>query len=410
MLRPAAPGQLYLAMRGACAFAMALVLTYELAYHTVVVGLTPFELVLVGVVLESMTLLFEIPTGIVADLYGRRLSVIIGVTLIGCGFLVEALIPSFAIVLLAQVLWGLGFTFYSGAETAWITDEVGPEQAHPILLRATQVTQGLSIAGTFLGAALSTISVPLPIIAGAILLLLVGGCLWLTMPETGFQPTPRDQQQRVSEHLLRPFWESMRIIRVHPLLWIMLLLGAVIGLSVGGFDRLYTPHLLEYRSFPAADQISPTTWLGVLNGIIAIGSLAGTEYIRRRYRTTDQAVIIKLLTTLYGGMLVGSFVFALADVLTLAVIGFCLSQTLRTISRPILLLWINQNAEKQTRATTISAYWQANAFGQIVGSPFIGWLGGAMSLRVALTVGTALYALTIPLLLIARRRWRGMQR
>lgn len=65
-------------MRSVSAFASALVLTYELAYHTIVVGLNPLQLVLVGVVLESMTVLFEIPTGVVADLYSRRLSVILG--------------------------------------------------------------------------------------------------------------------------------------------------------------------------------------------------------------------------------------------------------------------------------------------------------------------------------------------
>jgi len=53
------PALLYVLMRSVGAFASALVLTYELAYHTVVVGLNPFQLVLVGVVLESMTFLFE---------------------------------------------------------------------------------------------------------------------------------------------------------------------------------------------------------------------------------------------------------------------------------------------------------------------------------------------------------------
>ena len=60
-----------------------MIITYELVYHTVSVGLTPIQLVTVGVVLESMTLLFEIPTGVVADAYSRRWSVIIGLFLDG---------------------------------------------------------------------------------------------------------------------------------------------------------------------------------------------------------------------------------------------------------------------------------------------------------------------------------------
>ncbi|MCB9150342.1 MAG: hypothetical protein H6641_16430 [Caldilineaceae bacterium] len=97
----------------------------ELVYHTIAVGLNPLQLVTVGVVLECMTFFFEIPTGVVADLYSRRLSVLIGLALMGVGFLVEGLVATFAAVLAAQVLWGIGFTFYSGAESAWISDEIG---------------------------------------------------------------------------------------------------------------------------------------------------------------------------------------------------------------------------------------------------------------------------------------------
>ncbi len=409
MIHRLAPAQLYIVMRGINSLAYALVLTYELAYHTAVVGLSPFQLVLVGVVLESMTFFFELPTGIVADLYSRRLAVIIGIFLIGSGFLIETLAPIFAIVLLAQVLWGLGFTFYSGAEAAWIIDEIGMDHAHAVFLRATQIGQVLAIVGIFLGAALSSISIPLPVVVGALLFLLLGAGLCFTMPETGFQPMARDQHKHIGEHFMRPFQESMRFVRVHPLLWRILLLGIIIGLCLGGFDRLYTPYLLQQVTFPIIAQVEPVTWLGILNGIIAIGSLIGTELIRRRYRTTDQIVLIRLLMILYVGMIIGSCLFVATGLFLIAAFGFCLSQTLRNISRPLLLLWINQNAEKQIRATVISTYWQANAFGQIIGSPFLGWLGTIASLRVALGLGTIVYTATLPLLFVARARWKAIQ-
>jgi DHA3 family tetracycline resistance protein-like MFS transporter len=364
--------------------------------------------VLVGVVLESMTFLFEIPTGVVADLYSRRLSVILGIFLTGCGFLIETLIPAFAVILLGQVVWGIGFTFYSGAEAAWITDEIGVDQAHAVFLRATQVGQMLSIAGTFCGAALSQIGIALPVVVGAALFLLLAASLYLFMPETGFQPAVRGQRPRVGEHLLRPLHDSLRFVRVHPLLWMILLLGAIIGLYVGGFDRLYTPHYLRDVTLPTVGQAEPVVWLGIINGLVNIGSLAGMEMVRRRYRTTDQGVIINVLLALYSGMIVGGLVFALSGTFVLAAAGFCLSQTLRNIGRPLIILWVNQNAEKQMRATLISAYWQANALGQIVGSPLLGWLG-TTSLRLALGVGVGVYTATLPLLLFARRRWKQVR-
>ena len=84
-------------------------------YEATVAGLTPLQLVLVGTTVELSVFVFEIPTGVVADAFSRRLSIIIGYFLMGLGFLVEGLFPAFLPILLAQVIWGLGYTFTSRA-------------------------------------------------------------------------------------------------------------------------------------------------------------------------------------------------------------------------------------------------------------------------------------------------------
>jgi len=95
---------------------------------------------------------------------------------------------------------------------------------------------------------------------------------------------------------------------------------------------------------------------------------------------------------------------ALTGWFTLALLCFCISQTLRNTGRPLLIIWINQNTRPQVRATVISLYWQANAFGQIVGSPLIGWIGTQVSIRVALAVGALVYTAVLPLLRFAGRK------
>ena len=72
---------------------------------------------LVGTVLEITCLLFEVPTGIVADLHSRRTSVLIGCAVVGIGLLLQA-VPLLVTVLAAQVVWGIGYTFTSGATQA----------------------------------------------------------------------------------------------------------------------------------------------------------------------------------------------------------------------------------------------------------------------------------------------------
>lgn len=102
-------------------------------------------------------------------------------------------------------------------------------------------------------------------------------------------------------------------------------------------------------------------------------------------------------------MIICTLIFALAGEVIIAMVVYCLSQTLRQISRPILLVWINQNADSRVRATIISTYWQSNALGQIAGSPIIGWIGTVFSLRLALSVGAIVYSLSLPLLVQAGR-------
>lgn len=87
--------QVYLLFCFCSSFLFSMATTLSLVYHLEVVRLNPFQLVLVGTVLETSCFVFEIPTGIVADLYSRKRSIIIGVFLYGLGFLMEGSLPWF---------------------------------------------------------------------------------------------------------------------------------------------------------------------------------------------------------------------------------------------------------------------------------------------------------------------------
>src|SRR5512145_1956069 len=134
--------RMYLFMQGSLSFLLNMIFIATSVYEVSVAHLTSLQLVLVGTVLEASVFLFEIPTGIVADTYSRKLSIWIGVALIGLGFVVEGIFPFFAAILIAQVLWGVGYTFTSGATQAWVTDELGPQgeaMAPDLFLRASQI-------------------------------------------------------------------------------------------------------------------------------------------------------------------------------------------------------------------------------------------------------------------------------
>ena len=94
--------RVYLVMQSTYGFCFTLIVTVNLIYQAATVGLTAFQLVLVGSVLELVCVLCEVPTGALADLVGRRPAIVAGIALIGAGFTLEGLVPELGAILAGQ--------------------------------------------------------------------------------------------------------------------------------------------------------------------------------------------------------------------------------------------------------------------------------------------------------------------
>jgi MFS family permease len=113
----------------------AMMTTAFMVYQVEMAGLGPLQLVLVGTALEIGAFLFEIPTGVVADAWSRKGSVVVGFLIIGVAFVISGLNPRFEIIALSSFGWGIGWTFISGAKEAWLADEVGVEVSAGLMLK-----------------------------------------------------------------------------------------------------------------------------------------------------------------------------------------------------------------------------------------------------------------------------------
>ncbi|MEO7447102.1 MAG: MFS transporter, partial [Humibacillus sp.] len=231
------------------AFAYAACFTLNLVFQYRVVGLDPFQLVLVGTVLEATCFLFEVPTGLVADLHSRRVSVIIGFFLVGAGFAVEGVVATFAAAVVGNIVWGIGYTFTSGALQAWITDEVGQESVGPVFTRETQIDLTFSIVGTLAAGALGLVSLRAPVIAAGVTLMLLAVGLWVVMPERHFHPVPRGEQATFA-HLREQLASGLRIARSRQVVRAFLLVSLLVGLASEVFDRLWRVRVLESFGMP----------------------------------------------------------------------------------------------------------------------------------------------------------------
>ena len=368
-------------------------------YEATVAGLTPVQLILVGTTLEVSAFLFEVPTGIVADVYSRRLSIIIGYVLMGAGFLVEGFFPSFYPILLAQVIWGLGYTFTSGATQAWITDEVGEDDANKLFLRATQVGLFAALIGMGLAALVGANNVALPLQVGGIGVILIGVTLIFIMPETGFHPTPREDRN-TWEHMWHTFKQGTDAVRSKPRLMSIIGVGLFYGIYSEGFDRLWVKHLLDTFELPVIFGGNQVAFFAVLRIAATVITIFAVRFVEKRVDTGSPIAIGRAMLSVTGLISVSLIGFALSPFLGLS-LGLYLSiSVLRDIAGPLQTAWVNKKLDSNIRATVHSMFGQVDAIGQVMGGPIVAVIAAAGSAVISLVTSGLL--LTPALFFIGR--------
>ena len=387
----------YYVLSFSASFSFSLIVTMNLVYQVVIVGLDPLQLVLVGTILEATVFLFEIPTGVVADLVSRRLSVIIGYLLIGSGFVIEGSFPFFLAVAVAQGIWGLGATFTSGAIQAWIVDEVGESRVELAFLRGTQLRQLGAFLGIPFSVALASVSLPLPVVLGGVLLILLSMFLIAAMPEEGFRPTPTENRSTWSS-MRDTTREAYRMTKRQPVLLIILLVGLFYGLYSEGIDRLWTPHLLDNFTLPEIGSITPVVWFGIIRAVALLLGMVAIELTKRHLDLSSTETLVRMLWACALVIMLSLIGFALLREFWWALVLYWILGALRSVTGPLENIWVNRHIDNsQVRATILSTRGQVDALGQVCGGPPIGAIAKIHSIQAALLTSAFLLAPVLPL-------------
>jgi DHA3 family tetracycline resistance protein-like MFS transporter len=384
---------IYLIMSGVKAFAGALVLTILAIYYVTAVGMNPFQLVLVGTVFELAILLCEIPTGVLADTFSRRLSVIVGTLIIGASLVFEGLLPLVAAIMIAEAIGGVGETFLSGATEAWLADEVGEAQVGPVYLRGAQIGRVAGLLGIPASVGLASIQLNLPIVAGGALYLALGLFLIFAMPERGFRPA-RPEERASWRAALGTLRAGVRVVRGSSLLLALLVVNLVAGAAGEGFDKLWEAHLLLGFSFPALGALQPVVWFGIINAATAVAGLLALALLQRRLEaiSRDSAATARALLALNALLAASVILFGLAGSFALALAALLLKAVLGALSGPLHQTWLIQQTSPRVRATVLSISSQANSLGETAGGPLVGAVGARFSLRAAMALSGVLLA------------------
>ena len=391
--------RVFLFMEMATAVFTCMVFVTNSLYQVTIAGLTPLQLVLIGTTLEVSAFVFEVPTGIVADVYSRRLSIIIGYVLTGLGFLVEGLFPVFLPIVMAQVIWGLGYTFTSGAKQAWITDEIGEERANKLFLSAARFGSFAYLFGLGATILIGAYNVAIPIRVGAIGILLTGITLAVIMPETGFHPTPREDRN-TWQHMWHVFKQGIGAVRSQPRLVNIVFIGLFYGLYSEGFDRLGVKLLLDNFQLPILFGSNHVAFFVALEVIGTILYIFIMRFVEKRIDTSSPSAIGRAMFLVTGLITVAIAGFAFSPTLALAVLSMLTVNILRGLSGPLQSTWINQKLDSKVRATIHSMFGQVDAIGQITSGPTVGLIANALSVKLAVALSGLLLS---PALFFVRR-------
>ena len=390
----------YLLFSAITAMCFSLVTTVMIVYHIEIVHLNPLQLMLVGTTLELACFIFEIPTGIVADVYSRKLSIVIGGVLTGVGFILEGSISSFIFVLVAQIVWGLGSTFISGSLEAWIAEEEKNKDLDEIYIKGAQAGQ----IGAFIGIVLSTVianfSVRLPIIVSGVLFIILALFLWLYMPENNFKPSaPGDLN--TFKKMVYTFKSGLKFVKSKSIIMILLAVTLFYGLSSEGYDRLSNAHFLQDTTLPKLGNLSSVTWFGIFGILGMILSFIVMHFMAKNLKNEDNRKNGKLLLCINILYISSMLIFALTRNFSLMLIAYLATNTFRIINEPIFSAWLNGHIDDNSRATVLSINGQMNSLGQILGGPIIGIIATNISVSIGIVCTSLLVAPVLVLYIIS---------
>jgi MFS family permease len=365
-------------------------------------GLSNAEAFAANAFFTAGMMLFEVPTGVVADNWGRRTSYLLGAATLLLSTLLYLLMWRTHAPLwgwaISSILLGLGFTFFSGATEAWLVDALaftGSKDSLESVLARGQVVGGASmlggsVAGGFI-AQVTNLGVPYIIRSVLLGLTLVAALLW--MKDLGFTPA---RGKRLWPEVRKLVGESVENgWRNPPVRWLMLAAFFTGGVSIFAFYGLQ-PYLLQLYGNPQAFGIA-----GLAAAIVAgTQMLAGllVPYFRRLFRRRTHALIATELAgtaALAALGLTSSFAFA---VLLLVIWGFAFS-----VGMPIRQAYINRLLPSEQRATVLSFDSLMGSAGGVVAQPVLGRVADVGGYPQAYVASAAIQIAALPFLILARR-------
>ena len=358
--------------------------------------LSIFEVFVANAAFTAAMALFEVPTGVVADTLGRRVSFLLSEATLAAGTLayvgVAAIHGGLLLFCLAGVILGLGYTFYSGAVEAWLVDALKAtgyqHELDGVFAKASIVASVAMIVGTVGGGLLGQINLSLPYIARTALVLMAFAVGYRTMHEIGFTPRALQLQgvvgemRKVGRTGITYGWRA-------PAVRLLVMESFVTWGFFSWAWYAWQPYFLELYGKNAI-------WLsGVIASLFAMAGIVGNAMVKRlaipgRRRTTILlgAAAVSTATMVATGV-IRSFWITVPVFLFGAIAGGVL--------QPVRQTYLHQSIPTSERATLVSFDSLVGSLGSVGGQTGLGFLSQERSIPVGFVVGGLATVLALPI-------------
>ncbi|MCX8456137.1 MFS transporter [Paenarthrobacter ureafaciens] len=366
-------------------------------------GLSNLEAFAANAFFTAGMVLFEVPTGVVADGWGRRTSFLLGtMTLAGSTYLYYVLwqiSAPFWMWAVVSVLLGLGFTFFSGAVEAWLVDALrysGYEGGLETVLGRGQMAQGIAmLVGSVAGGVIAQATdLGVPFLLRVLVLVAMFAVAFRLMHDVGFSPDRSARPVEATRAVLSASLDNG--LKNRPVRYVMLAAPFTAGVGIYVFYALQ-PFLLELFGDPKAYSVA-----GLAAAIVAGSQILGGWLAPHLRGLFHKRTSVLILTGVIGGAILLALGFT--RLFWVALVLLALWAVMGSAALPVRQAYVNDMIPSKQRATVLSFDSLMGSSGGVVVQPLLGRSADLYGYPASLAIAGVIELLAVPFLLASRRQ------
>ena len=313
-------------------------------------GLSLAQITLLEVPLFLLIVLMEVPSGAIADRFGRKVSLMLGSAILALALFVYGIATSYPLLLVSNVAWGLAFTFRSGADTALLYDSLklaGRDGDFPRIngrlwaLRSAAMLGGLLLGAPLAAATGYTVAISLSAIVAA-----------CAVPAAFLMHEPRRARAEGAQPYGHTLVCGIRDAWRTPALRYAFLFSGILGAATAGPLLLVLQPWLVEHDVGAANL---GVWQALVSSAGVLSALTAGSLLARLGERGAFWVLFAALALCS---------MALAGISSAwAMVGFLGIAAVRGLHPPVLAGYVNRRIESPRRATVLSVQ---NLMGNVV--------------------------------------------